>query len=232
MAMVRYQGAASLLSWRSPRRAEGEDKMAGPQAALERNGPLESWRDPHSVPLPCGSRHGRVGMVRADQLIAGPSLPADCVGSRGGTARTAAPAVTAAVTADNGPVPAPAKQQARKIQRASPPPAAAAQAATAGGGRVLRKGRATPSRPPPPWRRPRAGGCAIAPSPAPQSSGATSRSVPGRTAAAHRQPQPRVRRRRGERARRAARFTSPTATSAPPGSGSRPAPPTSTSTTA
>jgi hypothetical protein len=147
MAIVRFQarrGAAclALLALAACAR-QGEDKMGWAQAALERNERLEVVAaDPHSGTFTVRVKDtGELRMVHADQLIAGPSLPATAPAAAVTTAGTAAPAATAPVTADNGPV-------ARAGEAASPQdsnpqssaPAAAAQAATAGGGRVLKEG--------------------------------------------------------------------------------------------
>ena len=143
MAIVRYQGAAclALLALAACAR-EGEDKMGWAQAALERNDRLEVVAaDPHSGTFTVRVKDtGELRMVRADQLIAGPSLPATASAAVAATARTAAPAVTAAVTADNGPVAGAGEAASPQDSNAQSPPAAAAQAATAGGGRVLKEG--------------------------------------------------------------------------------------------
>jgi len=117
--------------------------MGWARAALERNDRLEVVAaDPHSGTFTVRVKDtGELRMVRADQLIAGPSLPATASAAVAATARTAAPAVTAAVTADNGPVAGAGEAASPQDSNAqSPPPAAAAQAATAGGGRVLKEG--------------------------------------------------------------------------------------------
>jgi len=101
-------------------------------------------------------------------------------------------------------LPAPREAASPQDSNAQSPTACGGRAGRdGGGGRVLKEGpgytiKAASTVAP----RGRAGG-AIAPSPSARSRAAPRADrVPGRTAAAHRQPQPRVRRRRGERARR------------------------------
>jgi len=132
MAIVRYRGAAclALLALAACAR-EGEDKMGWARAALERNDRLEVVAaDPHSGTFTVRVKDtGELRMVRADQLIAGPSLPATASAAAATTSGTAAPAVTAAVTADNGPVAGAGEAASPQDSNAqSPPPAAAATA--------------------------------------------------------------------------------------------------------
>ena len=82
MAIVRFQarrGAAclALLALAACAR-QGEDKMGWAQAALERNERLEVVAaDPHSGTFTVRVKDtGELRMVRADQLIPGPSFPA------------------------------------------------------------------------------------------------------------------------------------------------------------
>src|SRR4029077_14410294 len=119
MAIVRYQAlrcaaCLALLALAACAR-EGEDKMRWAQAALERNERLEVVAaDPHSGTFTVRVKDtGELRMVHADQLIARPALPPPAPAvSPPGRARgvagtrpgTAAPAATAPVTADNGPV--------------------------------------------------------------------------------------------------------------------------------
>jgi hypothetical protein len=146
MAIVRYRalrGAAclALLSIAACAR-EGQDEMSWARAALERNDRIEVVSaDPQSRTFTVRVRDtGELHMVRADQVIAGPSLPATTP-AVATTAGTAAPAASAPVTVANGPVASageaavPGDSSAR-----SAPPAAAAPAETAGGGRVLKEG--------------------------------------------------------------------------------------------
>jgi hypothetical protein len=122
---------------------EGQDQMGWARAALERNERLEVVAaDQQSRTFTVRVKDtGELRMVRADQLIAGPSLPATEPAAAATTGGRAAPGASAPVTADNGPVAsageaaAPGDSNAQSAQRA-----AAAQAETAGGGRVLKEG--------------------------------------------------------------------------------------------
>ena len=147
MAIVRYRalrGAAclALLAIAACAR-ESQDEMSWARAALERNDRIEVVSaDPQSRTFTVRVKDtGELRMVRADQLIAGPSLPATAPAAAARTAGTAAPGATAPVTADNGPVAGAGEAASPQDPNAqSSPPAAAAQAATAGGGRVLKEG--------------------------------------------------------------------------------------------
>jgi hypothetical protein len=145
MAIVRYRalrGAACLaLLCIAACAREGQDEMSWARAALERNDRIEVVSaDPQSRTFTVRLKDtGELRMVRAEQVIASPSLPAMAPAAT--TAGTAAPAASAPVTAENGPVArageaaAPGDSNAQSAQ-----PAAAAQAETAGGGRVLKEG--------------------------------------------------------------------------------------------
>jgi len=147
MAIVRYQahrGAVclALLALAACAR-EGEDKMGWARAALERNERLEVVAvDPHSGTFTVRVKDtGELRMVHADQLIAGPALPATAPAAAAATAGTAAPGATVPVTADSGPVAGAGEAASPRDSNAqSSAPAAAAQAAMAGGGRVLKEG--------------------------------------------------------------------------------------------
>jgi hypothetical protein len=143
MAIVRYRalrGAAclALLSIAACAR-EGQDEMSWARAALERNDRIEVVSaDPQSRTFTVRVKDtGELRMVRADQLIAGPSLPAPPP-SAATMAGPGAPAASAPVTAANGPVASAGEAAVPGDQSA--PPAAAAPAETAGGGRVLKEG--------------------------------------------------------------------------------------------
>lgn len=143
MAIVRYRalrGAACLaLLYIAACAREGPDEMSWARAALERNDRIEVVSaDPQSRTFTVRVKDtGELRMVRADQVIAGPSLPATAAAT---TAGTAAPAASAPVTAENGPVASAGEAAARGDPNAFAAPAAAAQAETAGGGRVLKEG--------------------------------------------------------------------------------------------
>ena len=147
MAIVRYRalrGAAclALLALAACAR-EGQDQMGWARAALERNDRLEVVAaDQHSGTFTVRVKDtGELRMVRADQLIAGPSLSATAPAAAATTAGTAAPAATAPVTADNGSLAGAGEAASPQDSSAqSSRPAAAAQTATAGGGRVLKEG--------------------------------------------------------------------------------------------
>jgi hypothetical protein len=147
MAIVRYRallGAAclALLALAACAR-EDQDQMGWARAALERNDRLEIVAaDQQSRTFTVRVKDtGELRTVRADQLIAGPSLPATARAAAAATAGTAAPAATAPVTADNGPVVGAGEAASPQDSNAqSSPLAAAAQAQTAGGGRVLKEG--------------------------------------------------------------------------------------------
>ena len=146
MAIVRYralQGAAylALLAIAACAR-EGQDEMSWARAALERNDRIEVVAaDQQSRTFTVRVKDtGELRMMRADQVIAGPSLPASAPAAAA-TGGTAAPAATAPVAANDGPVARAGEAAApgdSNTQRA--PPAAAAPVETAGGGRVLKEG--------------------------------------------------------------------------------------------
>ena len=145
MAIVRYRalrGAACLaLLCIAACAREGQDEMSWARAALERNDRIEVVSaDPQSRSFTVRVKDtGELRMVRADQVIAGPTLPATAPAAAT-TAGTAAPAASAPVTAENGPVRAGEAAAPADSNAQSGPPAAAAQAETAGGGRVLKEG--------------------------------------------------------------------------------------------
>jgi len=126
MAIVRYRalrGAAALLFWRSPRaRGKARTRWAGRGRALERNDRLEVVAaDQHSGTFTVRVKDtGELRMVRADQLIAGPSLSATAPAAAATTAGTAAPAQRRRSLPTTARSPAPAKQQARKTPARSP----------------------------------------------------------------------------------------------------------------
>ena len=146
MATVRYRalrGAAclALLSIAACAR-EGQDEMGWARAALERNDRIEVVSaDPQSRTFTVRVKDtGELRMVRADQVIAGPTLPATAPAAPT-TAATAAPAASAPVTAESGPLASPGEAALPADSNAqSAPPAAPAQAETPGGGRVLKEG--------------------------------------------------------------------------------------------
>jgi hypothetical protein len=144
MPIVRYRalrGAACLaLLYIAACAREGQDEMSWARAALERNDRIEVVSaDPQSRTFTVRVKDtGELRMVRADQVIAGPTLPATPAAAR--TAGTAAPAASAPVTAENGPVASPGEAAAPADSNQSAPPAAAARAETSGGGRVLKEG--------------------------------------------------------------------------------------------
>jgi hypothetical protein len=146
MAIVRYQalrGAACLaLLYIAACAREGQDEMSWARAALERNDRIEVvGADQQSRTFTVRVKDtGELRMVRAEQVIAGPSLPATAPAAAT-TAGTAAPAALAPVTADNGPVASAGEAASPRDSNAqSAQPAATAQAETAGGGRVLKEG--------------------------------------------------------------------------------------------
>ena len=146
MAIVRYRalrGAAclALLAIAACAR-ESQDEMSWARAALERNDRIEVVSaDPQSRTFTVRVKDtGELRMVRADQVIAGPSLPATAAVAAT-TAGTAAPAPSAPVTAEDRPVASAGEAAAPGDSNAlSAQPAAAAHAETAGGGRVLKEG--------------------------------------------------------------------------------------------
>ncbi|HXO26544.1 MAG TPA: hypothetical protein VOA80_04315 [Thermoanaerobaculia bacterium] len=116
--------------------------MSWARAALERNDRIEVVSaDPQSRTFTVRVKDtGELRMVPADQVIAGPSLPATAAAAAT-TAGTAAPAASAPVTAEDRPVASAGEAAApgdSNVQSA--PPAAPAQAETPGGGRVLKEG--------------------------------------------------------------------------------------------
>ncbi len=151
MAIVRYRalrGAACLaLLFIAACAREGQDEMSWARAALERNDRIEvvsADQQSHTFTVRLKDT-GELRMVRAEQVIAGPSAPATALAAT--TAGTAAPAASAPVTAANGPLASageaavPRDSDAQSAQPAQPAqPAAAAPAETAGGGRVLKEG--------------------------------------------------------------------------------------------
>jgi hypothetical protein len=146
MAIVRYRalrGAACLaLLYIAACAREGQDEMSWARSALERNDRIEVVSaDLQSRTFTVRVKDtGELRMVRADQVIAGPTLPTTAAAAAT-TAGTAAPAASAPVTAGSGPVASPGEAATPADSNAqSAPPAAAAQAETPGGGRVLKEG--------------------------------------------------------------------------------------------
>ncbi|HEY0767386.1 MAG TPA: hypothetical protein VGD47_05485 [Steroidobacteraceae bacterium] len=146
MPIVRYRalrgGTCLALLTLAACARDGQDQMNWARAALERNDGIEVVAaDQQSRTFTVRVKDtGELRMVRADQLIAAPSLPA--------TAAAAAPATTAAPAragADNGALASAGEAAAPADSNAQPAqPVEAVQAATtaetAGGGRVLRAG--------------------------------------------------------------------------------------------
>jgi len=146
MATVRYRdlrGAACLTVLALAACAQqGQDEMSWARAALARNDRIEVVAaDPRSRTFTVRVKDtGELRMMRADELIAGPALPAKAPAAAA-AADTAAPAATAPVSADNGPLAGAGEAAAPEDSGAqSSRPAAAAPAASAGGGRVLKEG--------------------------------------------------------------------------------------------
>src|SRR2546423_9912563 len=107
MATVRYRdlrGAACLTVLALAACAqEGQGEMSWARAALARNDRIEVVAaDQQSRTFTVRVKDtGELRMLRADQLIAGPALPANVPAAAAGTA---APPAAAPVTADNGPL--------------------------------------------------------------------------------------------------------------------------------
>ena len=121
---------------------QGQDEMSWARAALARNDRIEVVSaDQQSRTFTVRVKDtGELRMMRADELIAGPALPAKAP-TVAAAADTAAPAATAPVSADNGPLVSAGEAAAPEDSSAqSSRPAATAQAASAGGGRVLKEG--------------------------------------------------------------------------------------------
>jgi len=121
---------------------QGQDEMSWARAALARNDRIEVVSaDQQSRTFTVRVKDtGELRMMRADELIAGPALPAKAP-AVAAAADTAAPAATAPVSADNGPLAGAGEAAAPEDSGAqSSRPAAAAPAASAGGGRVLKEG--------------------------------------------------------------------------------------------
>ena len=121
---------------------QGQDEMSWARAALARNDRIEVVSaDQQSRTFTVRVKDtGELRMMRADELIAGPALPAKAP-TVAAAADTAAPAATAPVSADNGPLASAGEAAAPEDSSAqSSRPAATAQAASAGGGRVLKEG--------------------------------------------------------------------------------------------
>ena len=154
MATVRYRdlrGAACLAVLALAACAQqGQDEMSWARAALARNDRIEVVAaDQQSRTFTVRVKDtGELRMMRADELIAGPALRAKAP-AVAAAADTAAPAATAPVSADNGPVASADNGPVASAGEAAAPqdssaqssqPLAAARAATAGGGRVLKEG--------------------------------------------------------------------------------------------
>ena len=110
MAIVRYRalrGAACLavLAIVACGR-EGQDEMSWARAALERNDRIEVVAaDQQSRTFTVRVKDtGELRMLRADQVTSGPSLSAAAPAAAVAKSGSAAPAETAPVTADNGPL--------------------------------------------------------------------------------------------------------------------------------
>ena len=117
---------------------QGQDEMSWARAALARNDRIEVVSaDQQSRTFTVRVKDtGELRMVRADQLIAGPALPANAPAAAAGTA---APPAATPVTAEDGPLASAgeaAVRQDAKPQAAAP---AGTRADTAGG-RVLKEG--------------------------------------------------------------------------------------------
>ena len=117
---------------------QGQDEMSWARAALARNDRIEVVAaDRQSGTFTVRVKDtGELRMVRADQLIAGPALPANAPAAAAGTA---APPAATPVTAEDGPLASAgeaAVRQDAKPQAAAP---AGTRADTAGG-RVLKEG--------------------------------------------------------------------------------------------
>ena len=142
MAIVRYRAlpitACLALVALAACAPEGQDEMSWARAALARNDRIEVVAaDRQSGTFTVRVKDtGELRMVRADQLIAGPALPANAPAAAAGTA---APPAAAPVTAEDSPLAGAgeaAVRQDAKPQAAAP---AGTRADTAGG-RVLKEG--------------------------------------------------------------------------------------------
>ncbi len=142
MAIVRYRAlpitACLALVALAACAPEGQDEMSWARAALARNDRIEVVAaDRQSGTFTVRVKDtGELRMVRADQLIAGPALPANAPAAAAGTA---APPAATPVTAEDGPLASAgeaAVRQDAKPQAAAP---AGTRADTAGG-RVLKEG--------------------------------------------------------------------------------------------
>jgi hypothetical protein len=147
MAIVRYralQGVACLaLLYIAACAREGQDEMSWARAALERNDRIEVVAaDQQSRTFTVRVKDtGELRMMRADQVIAGPSVPAPAPAAAAATGGTDAPPATAPVTADNGPVATAGEAASPGDSNTQPArPAGAAPAETVAGGRVLKEG--------------------------------------------------------------------------------------------
>jgi len=144
MATVRYRdlrGAACLTVLALAACAQqGQDEMSWARAALARNDRIEVVAaDPRSRTFTVRVKDtGELRMMRADELIAGPALPAKAPAAAA-AADTAAPAATAPVSAEDGPV-ASAGEAAVPQNVSAPPAAPAGTPADTTGGRVLEAG--------------------------------------------------------------------------------------------
>src|SRR5256886_13120171 len=146
MATVRYRdlrGAACLTVLALAACAQqGKDEMSWARAALAGNDRIEVVAaDPRSRTFTVRVKDtGELRMMRADELIAGPALPAKAPAAAA-AADTAAPAATAPVSADNGPLVSAGEAAAPEDSSApSSRPAATPQAAAGGGGGAWQEG--------------------------------------------------------------------------------------------
>src|SRR5256885_748437 len=144
MATVRYRdlrGAACLTVLALAACAQqGQDEMSWARAASARTAGMEGVAaDPRSRTFTVRVKDtGELRMMRADELIAGPALPAKAPAAAA-AADTAAPAATAPVSAEDGPV-ASAGEAAVPQNVSAPPAAPAGTPADTTGGRVLEAG--------------------------------------------------------------------------------------------
>src|SRR2546430_3470673 len=121
---------------------QGQDEMSWARAALARNDRIEVVSaDQQSRTFTVRVKDtGELRMMRADELIAGPALPAKAP-AVAAAADTAAPAATAPVSADNGPLVSAGEAAAPEDSSApSSRPAATPQAAAGGGGGAWQEG--------------------------------------------------------------------------------------------
>jgi hypothetical protein len=117
--------------------------MGWARAALERNDRIEVVAaDPQSRTFTVRVKDtGELRMMRADQVIAGPSVSATAPAAAAATGGTGAPPLTAPVTAENGPLASAGEAASPGDSNTQPARAAgAAPAETAAGGRVLKEG--------------------------------------------------------------------------------------------